>query len=379
MALHLLEALRDSLDSWFEQQKSQLAEDPLEPLPRERSLAVQRQVAGLNIPAAQLTFVRQELEEAIAAWRSDPDASHVLILLSRPVDPIAPVIEAALAGWTAPVDVCHTLLPCHHRPADPQATALMLSAALEEPLPSGAGDDDTVLLCLPSLDQCFLRCIKGWSGIGHLREVILERRDRFWLLGCNGWAWKFLDHVSQINSYFPDARTLPALTGDDLRDWLAPVSHDLGLGRAADDQPNDAGDGEHSKTGAGETDQWAQLADLSLGSFRIAAELWLGALRLDPDSEAGRLQQSRPALPTLPALTDEDRYILHSLLIHGALRRDHLAYGLGLPSHRLQPRIQRLLGEGLLRQSAAELCVQPGHYPALVKELANSNLFTGEA
>ena len=84
-------------------------------------------------------------------------------------------------------------------------------------------------------------------------------------------------------------------------------------------------------------------------------------------------------MPDLPTLTDEDRYLLHSLLIHGTMRRDHLAFGLGLPSHRLQPRIHWLLGEGLIETAAGELSVRPSHFPCLVKELTDNNFFTGEA
>ena len=156
-----------------------------------------------------------------------------MILLSRPVAPVAPVIEAALADWEDPSLACRALLPCRHRPVDPLAVSRMLTAALEGPLPSAAAAGDPVLLCLANLDQCFLRCIDGWSGIERLRQVAQERRDRFWLLGCNSWAWTFLDHVSQISSYFPDAMTLPPLDGAALREWLSPVASDLELEQTA--------------------------------------------------------------------------------------------------------------------------------------------------
>lgn len=250
----------------------------------------------------------------------------------------------------------------------------MLIAALDGSPPPAVDTGEPVLLSLPNLDQCFLRCIGGWSGIERLRQVILERRDRFWLLGCNRWAWRFLDHVSQISSYFPDARSLPPLDGPQLRQWLAPLVSGVGLEQVdAGGQPSPEVDQDP------EADQWSQLAALAGGGPRIAAILWLESLRLESDSDGAEVRQVRPALPDLPSLTDEDRYLLHSLLIHGTMDLEHLAFGLGLPSHRLQPHIHCFLGEGLIEAKASELCVRPSHYPGLVKVLADNNFFTGEA
>ncbi|CAK6689789.1 hypothetical protein [Synechococcus sp. CBW1107] len=378
MAPPLFDPVRARLDSWFARRKSQLVDDPLEPLPRERSLALQRRIAALDVPTPLRTFVGERLTEALAAWRSDREAANVMIVLSRPVEPMAPVIEAVLTDWDGRSTPCQALLPCRHRPQDPAAIPRMLTTALEEPLPPAGSEGKAALLSLANLDQCFLRCIDGWSGIERLRQVALEHRDRFWLLGCNSWAWKFLDHVSQISSYFPDATTLPPLDGPALAEWLAPVAADLGLSRPGAPAAGGPGSGDPAVPDA-EADQWGQLAELAAGSSRIAAELWLEALRLAPDSDAGAVCLQRPALPDLPTLTDEDRYLLHSLLIHGTMRRDHLAFGLGLPSHRLQPRIHWLLGEGLIETAAGELSVRPSHFPCLVKELTDNNFFTGEA
>jgi hypothetical protein len=206
---------------------------------------------------------------------------------------------------------------------------------------------------------------------------MLEHRKRFWLVGCNGWAWRFLDHVSQISSYFPATETLPALDPGDLREWLAPLVADLGLNQLSASAGGAPGS---QAAGADEAEAglWSHLAELASGCPRIAADLWLGGLRVEQADTKGGLVQAAPGLPDLPSLTDEDRYLLHSLLIHGTMRRDHLAFSLGMPGHLLQPRIHWLLHEGLLQESEGELMVRPSHYPYLIKELANNSFFTGE-
>ncbi|EDY38268.1 conserved hypothetical protein [Cyanobium sp. PCC 7001] len=413
--LPLLRDLQQCLEVWSGRRgQARLSEDPLEPLPPGRLEALRQRVGELEVPPPLVSDVGAALREAVQAWRADSQAPNVLIVLSRPVEPMAPVIEAVLADWKDGEIPCRTLLPCRRRPADPAAVPRMLTAALETAPSSAAGDGESaplgsatstepLLLSLPNLDQCFLRCIDGWSGIERLRQVILERRDRFWLLGCNRWAWKFLDHVSQFSSYFPNATTLPALDGEALRQWLAPVAEDLGLEPPdAEGTPdrhrrgNDHGGDDRGTSDPERTDHWDLLADAAEGSHRIGAELWLASLRRKPpkeesgekevekegeepgEEEEEELVAARPFLPDLPALTDEDRYLLHSLLIHGSQRRSHLAYGLGMPSHRLQPRIQWLLAEGVLQDTAGELGVRACHYPNLLRQLADNNFFTGE-
>lgn len=370
-----LSALRSGLNSWFQRKTSQLVDEPLQPLPRTQRLSLLQRIAALDAPPSLQSFVHKELTEAITGWRNNPEAANVMIVLGRPVESVAPVLEAVTAAWIEPSIPWHALLPCHHRPVDPAAVSKMLTAALENSLP--ATDSGTVLVSLPNLDQCFLRCIDGWSGVALLRQVILERQDCFWLLGCNSWAWQFLDHVSQISSYVPTTRTLPPLGGAALRDWLAPVATTVEIFKPNESAPVSAATWASEAEGD-QVDLWSQLAELSSGSHRIASEIWVENLRVHPAGEGKQLLPARYVLPDFPSLMDEDRYILHSLLIHGRIRREHLAFGLGLPCHRLQPRIQWLLGEGLIHESAGELSVRPWHYPSLVKEMANSNLFTGE-
>ena len=83
-------------------------------------------------------------------------------------------------------------------------------------------------IVLPELTQCFVRCIEGLEGVLYLRKEILKDCDRFWIVGCNHWAWEYLSYVCQINAYFDRTVALPELTGYDLFAWLAPVRRQLG-------------------------------------------------------------------------------------------------------------------------------------------------------
>ncbi len=50
MPLALIDSLRAGLDGWFARNTSQLADDPLMPLPGERIHALQQRIDSLEVP-----------------------------------------------------------------------------------------------------------------------------------------------------------------------------------------------------------------------------------------------------------------------------------------------------------------------------------------
>ncbi|MEO0406854.1 MAG: helix-turn-helix domain-containing protein, partial [Cyanobacteria bacterium P01_A01_bin.135] len=269
-------------------------------------------------------------------------------------------------------------------------------------------DNRTTLVVVPCLEQCFLRCIDGWSAVEYLRSVAIRNRNCFWVFGCNQLAWNFLDFVSQISAYFGQVVTLPELDGDNLRDWLDPIGQTViessqqqdTLQSWLDPLRQQAVEIEQGKDAEDDPRQiyWSSLATQCLGVGAIAARLWQRSLRvtaeeelppLDPpdqeDKEAGNasrpeparltLHQTAPTLPSLPNLTAADRYLLHALLIHGEMTRPHLALSLGETDSETQATVQKLLREDLLEQRHDTLSVQPIYYPKLKTDLGNNNFF----
>lgn len=245
------------------------------------------------------------------------------------------------------------------------------------------------LVIIPSLEQCFLRCIDGWDGIEYLRDTIIPSRACFWVIGCNTWAWQFLDVVCQTSAYFNRVQQLPPLDGEDIQDWLATVADSVLEHCASTENPvaSDLSDLDDE----GQRSYWEAIAKEACHHDAVAARLWLSSLRMPKDVLEGKevptltleqhaltdlgvcRSQRHISLPSLPSLSNLDRYLLYSLLIHGAMSRSHLSLSLGEPESQLQSHVQRLLREGVLESRRGLLSVQAIYYEALRSELSNNN------
>lgn len=413
------------LEAWLARAKT-TATDPEEVLeaPPDAIVAQLAQAMGaLSPPSSYRETVRTRLAEAIDGWRSQRDAENSLVFLSSPVEPLEPILQASLTNWQHDMVTLVQPLPGCRRLDDPLALQAQLYNAFdpEKAVPSGQQDgeddregyprDDTLsdrytVIVVPALETFFLRCIQGWEGIEYLQNLVVQDRSRFWVFGCNHWGWAFLDRVCQISAYLEQVESLPKLSGEELQVWLGPLllqfseddAPDQEKSVAAEEAADDAPEiGSHAS--------WNALAGLAGGTASVAAQLWLSSLRVkaeevaaltedgaleaenltvlkagsqDLDERSLALHLSKPILPSLPSLTILDRYLLHSLLIHGFLSRQQLALSLGEAENQVRSRVQVLRRAGVIIQQGDWLAVHPTHYPKLRGELSNNNFLIGQ-
>jgi hypothetical protein len=422
LTLPLLTSIIQQVKSWFEQAKTPEPEDDLIDLPDTVQAQLAQKLQALSSPEVYQTAIQTDIAAAVQTWQQNLDAPNTLIFLGNPVEPIAKILTDSLVTWSdAPVQVM-TPLPCLARPQDPLTMVQQIRQALEpwnqtqsnqadEPLDDQSLEKRTTLIMVPCLEQCFLRCIGGWESIELLRDIAIHNRDYFWVFGCNRWAWDFLDFTNQISAYFSEVKGLPELDAAMLQHWLNPIAQPLletnsGAGKddrakanAWPDSPSEDNAEEESSDKA-RLATWKILASLSAGVGQIAANLWLQSLRLKAESlDADQsppdqspieldditddeqnitLQEIKSSLPSLPSLDNTDRYLLHSLLIHGAMSRAHLALSLGELENQVQAQVQRLLREKVLVQGQGALSIRAVHYTKLKAELANNNFFVGK-
>ncbi|MDB9313598.1 hypothetical protein PN462_10850 [Spirulina sp. CS-785/01] len=388
----LIRSIVQQIQSWFSQaNKAVESQSGLVDLPVSLQTQLWQEIQGLSTPMLYQRSIQDAIASAVENWQNNLEAPNSLVLLGNPVEPITQILEDSLDNWPSPILPPKTLLPTLTRPPTPEKIKSQLQKATKpyqqqessqtvgDTIPSEQLEDRKTLLVIPCLEQCFLRCIGGWEGIEYLRDVVLASRDCFWVIGCNHWAWDFLNFVCQINAYFDQVQPLPELEGEACQDWLDAIAKTV---IALDSPEEDQEKRRHS--------YWKSLASQSSGISSIAASLWLQSLRISPDdfdedtppslnSESlPPLQETQPSLPHLPPLTVKDRYILHSVLIHGRITRSHLALSLGESASIIQSYVQVLIRKGLLQQQQGQLSIYAAHYVKLKTELANNNFFVGE-
>ncbi|AFY37572.1 hypothetical protein Lepto7376_1215 [[Leptolyngbya] sp. PCC 7376] len=399
------QSLKQYLQSRFQKDTTVAeANDGLVMLPDVLENQIAKKLQALPSPTPYQETVKTEISAAIEAWQQNLDAPNSLVLLGNPVEPIANILNDSLRQWVDPPASIITPLRCVERPLDPWQLkrkvegALMPYAQIEppetkdtdqQPEPNSLDNRKTLIL-VPCLEQCFLRCIGGWESIEYLRDIAIHHRNCFWVMGCNHWAWNFLDFVCQVSAYFSEVKALPELDGEMLKDWLDPVVKTI-IATPEKEKVSEEEEGDRPE-------YWDVLARKSLGVSSVAKSLWLQSLRIEAEiieetedlrdlkllgqdtdqKEELNLLEVRPTLPNLPTLSGNDRYLLHSLLIHGHMTRAHLAFSLGQQEGQIQSAIQALLRKGLLERANGGLRVEATHYAKLKMELSNNNFFVGD-
>lgn len=307
----------------------------------------------------------EELEETLAEWaaQQSPLVTTKLIILPPGEE------NGLVAEWARQHD---------HQILDPPER-LSLLAATPPPVPDLSGDG---ILVIPRLEYWFLR---HHDGLHHLRQVLaaLFENKRHCLIGCDSFAWIYLQRALGAELILPDSLTFQPFGAKRLGEWLHQLEEDTNVSRRTIRLSQNGADiFERGKSGKLTNDYLARLAARSRGIPWIAWDLWRSSLRSDLSQEeenektADIPKQSEDTLwivesehQSLPKQKrDHSLLILHALLIHGRLTMEELR--LVIP----------IVGESFLVGGLISSCFvddREGHlscnrraYPAIREELS---------
>lgn len=362
MNLSIISGL-NKIQSWFSQAQATVAEEKLQAIPSVVKNKLERIIDQLPQPLSYVTTIESAIEASLKHWETEKEANR-LVIIGSPMNEIPPLIRNSFPNEKLKaVKVIYPFEKLQVR-EKPARMAQELKSAIEAT--EKTKQSEKTIMVIPNLEQYFLRCIGGWDGIIWLREHLVNTPDCFWLLGCNHWSWKFLDYVCQINAYLEETVIIPRLDGDEIENWFKPVTETFLPELEA----------EHLSS------FWDNLAFQSVGNIQVARQLWLKSIQMsvseENKEELMNLKLINPSFPKLPLLSADDRYILHSLLLHGKMKRSSLALSLGEKEENIQARIQVLLRQELINQQQQELVVNPLVYPPIKQELNQNNFLIGE-
>ena len=221
--------------------------------------------------------------------------------------------------------------------------------------------DTAPLWVLPRLERCFLRHAGGLSLVRRLLDRAQGGTLGCGLIGCDSWAWAFLEYAWPVGR--PDALAVQAFDGEGLARLLAALATPRAgerirfrNARSGDDllaAPFAEGDPVPSGI--------AHLAAHCRGNAGLAANLWRRRLCARPDGAeegAAHTQDDQPAeviyvADTIPEIrpsagcSEEEVLLLHTLLVHHGLAEPLLGDLLPLPASRTAAGLRRLQQDGL--------------------------------
>ncbi|MEM8780052.1 MAG: hypothetical protein AAGF26_14495, partial [Cyanobacteria bacterium P01_G01_bin.49] len=136
------------------------------------------------------------------------------------------------------------------------------------------------------------------------------------------------------------------------------------------------------------------LADIAHGSSSVAAQLWLHSLcsleqedkKESTDADFSKEEQQaanstlvkQPRRPNLPSLSQDDRYLLFSLCLHGKISLSALAISLGENEIKIQAQLQYLRRSGVIEYDENLFWLNPAYYLQITKDLDKNKFPVGE-
>ncbi|NEP17751.1 MAG: hypothetical protein F6J97_12745 [Leptolyngbya sp. SIO4C1] len=374
---------------WSNMRQSVSQTDTVE-LPLEQFQKLRQIIQALPPPPGHVAAVRTALKDAVEAWRTYDNAPNALVVLTEPTETAVEILEQAIQTDELPFSLkTHYIDSWQSRPDDYLSIQEHLCQAVGQIYHQSDSAETISLGLIPCLDHYFLRCVDGLEAIEVLRNAVVERTDCFWLIGCNHWAWQFLDRICYLEAYLEKTMALPQIQPQQVKHWLYELISAIEIEPFETDPDADAKVSEDWDSAA-EKAFFHDIVDTAAGIAHVAAYVWLNSLSYelnDPDVDQpsadsveplGRVKRSQVKLPKLPSLDAADRYLLYAILLHGSLSSQHLMQSLAEPAGRVQAQLQKLKRQDVVEQYRSGWRVNPSYYLSLKKHLMRNNFLVGD-
>ena len=197
-------------------------------------------------------------------------------------------------------------------------------------------DSEHQILVIPHLERYFVRHEDGLGLVRNLTERLMTRRRV--LLGCDSWAWAFLQQAIGIGDMLGKPRTLAPFNAQRLDAWFRSCPNfELSKFRRSESDdlvfPDRPGKRASEQEPSEPTAVLKSLAARARGNLGVAIALWHASLReCNPKSdESASAEQAignicwvmSPSDLTLPqvqgGINQLHRFILHTMLVHAGL------------------------------------------------------------
>ena len=249
-----------------------------------------------------------------------------------------------------------------------------------------ACSDHTVVI--PRLERFFLRHEAGLALVRAFVERLICRGHV--LLGCDSWAWAFLQHAIGIEDLLGSPLTVAPFHASRLDAWFRD-SYDLRnieFRQRRDDEPVFIEQAAKSESQPEEHEPETSLLIKSLsararGNLGVAHALWRSSLRIcDPESDEDE-QNKGPSRSTrwvvspseleLPKLANGadplHRFILHAVLLHAGLSLATLDTLLPFSREEICRRMSELRAAGFVNEQNGLFQVSLAAYPEVRQDL----------
>ena len=346
---------------------------------------------------------RLPLEEVVNAASLEPDWHHAALALAEELDPWIesqnPDRRHRVLIGPPGCDVAAVLHAISQQRAflafDPPISEAILGqsagvgwSSLDDSSPSG-------VLVIPQLAHCYLRHASGLTLIRRLLEQIVASRHHV-LVGCDSWAWAFLQRAVGIEDLLGEPLTFAPFDGNRLDSWFRSrvqvadyEFRQIGSDKSLFLEPPKSSDGDNSPSSWSGTPFIQNLAACARGNPAVAQAFWRAGLRRgEPESDESvglasdhdlvlRVVSPSQLTPRIPDEVDRvHRFVLHALLLHGGMTLSSLQLILPFDRADIVRRVTSLHRWGLLEDKDDIVQVRLVAYPTVRQNLLDEGFLT---
>ena len=229
--------------AWFAKDEQILPdpEEALANLPKAIADNIVAETDHLPVPSHYEAAVVEVLKQTISQWKKRPSmVPNSIVVLGHPISSISRILLSSIEKYNNEEEIDDqalevNLLDWVERPPKTNSIAKQIKQKLGRPEHEDIDDykdgsdiskEDMSALNLaiiPNLGWCFLRSVEGLEGIDYLQDTLLRDRSQFWIIGSGQVGWDYLNSTLKLNAYCGSVIELPALTGEQIQDWLTPL------------------------------------------------------------------------------------------------------------------------------------------------------------
>lgn len=223
----------------------------------------------------------------------------------------------------------------------------------------------------------FLRTEGGAQAFAALSTLIERSGKRvFWLVSCGHHAYEFLSWIWRSSDVFRHVVQLSRWSEEEITELLGVRTRAARLGILYDDLLVDRLEGVDSSSQLLSTarDYNRLIWDYAEGSPRAALLAWRESLLPAPGRRARVHLFASPSLRPLEQLEGDEKFVLASVLWHGAIVAEHAAESLRLPLALVHSTLSRLRESGVLVQRGAQFEISAHFWPAATRHLVRNHL-----
>ena len=237
------------------------------------------------------------------------------------------------------------------------------------------------MVVLENIEDFFLKIVNGFEGIKSLLRVISETNEKiFWIVTCNIYTWRYLNHTININDSFTTVLEFSELSKEEIQEIIL-KRHNISGYRLkflpSEDVSNNSSfnkktDDEKQKFLADE--YFDRIKDLSPNNIAISLFLWLRSINDFQQNEIQISTNLYKDFSFLQLLPNNKLHTLSAMILHDGLSVSEHALIFNLKEHASKSLLMALEDSGIIFKGKSKYKINFQLYRPIINLLKNKNI-----